>query len=167
LDGLVPARPYILIGHSDGGSIALIHGATRPDGLKAVVTMAAHVFVEQITLEGIKAAKKAFAAGKLDGLYTYHGDKTDTLFSAWADTWLSPEFNHWNIESLLPDVQADALVIQGADDQYGTRSQVDRICSQVSGKRQPEMIPDCGHAPHTDQPEATITLISEFLRMIG
>jgi pimeloyl-ACP methyl ester carboxylesterase len=113
---LLPGQPYFLVGHSDGGSIALLHAAEQPAGLRGIVTEAAHVFVEDVTLAGIEAANVAFAAGKLHGLAKYHGDKTEGIFKAWADTWLSSVFRHWNIEYLLPSIACPALVLQGIDD---------------------------------------------------
>ncbi len=164
LDTLIPGRPYILIGHSDGGSISLIHAAQNPAHLTGIITEAAHVFVEEITLEGIKNATVAYKKGKLKGLAAYHGEKTDLLFRAWSDTWLSDAFKSWNIESLLADIKTPLLVIQGEDDQYGTQDQVTAITSQTAGPARPCMIPDCGHAPHADQPEAVALAMNEFIR---
>lgn len=159
-------HPYLLIGHSDGGSIALIHGARKPPHLRGIITEAAHVFVEPVTLEGIRRATHAFARGKLKGLYKFHGDKTEQIFYAWSDTWLSPEFKFWNIEDLLPDIEIPLLVIQGEDDQYGTIKQVDAICSQVSGNAASAMIETCGHAPHSDQPDKVIAAMATFIQSV-
>ena len=166
IHAIIPDRPYILIGHSDGGSISLLSGARKPALLKAIITEAAHVFVESVTLEGIKVATDAFNHGKLNGLFKYHGKKTRPLFNAWSDTWLSPEFKHWNIEKDIHPVESPLLVIQGIDDQYGTKKQVDAICSNVSGIAQPCMIDACGHAPHSEQSEQVIIAISDFIRRL-
>ncbi|UGQ44840.1 alpha/beta fold hydrolase [Massilia endophytica] len=162
LEALLSGREYLLVGHSDGGSIALIHAAARPQGLRAVVTGAAHVFVEDITLQGIRAAKAAYAEGKLRGLQRYHGDKTDAVFAAWADTWLDPAFAHWNIEYLLPAMDCPVLALQGARDQYGSAAQLDAIAGQAANARQ-AVLPDCGHSPHAEAAEATLEAMLGFI----
>lgn len=154
----------ILVGHSDGGSIALIHAATRPEAVRAVITEAAHVFVEDVTLEGIREAVKVYASTDLGRrLARYHGDKTDLVFRGWADTWLSPEFRDWNIEEYLPGVRCPILIIQGIDDQYGTPSQVDAIRRQVSGRAVP-MLVRCGHIPHAEAKEEVLEAMAGFIR---
>ncbi|WP_016832527.1 alpha/beta fold hydrolase [Herbaspirillum lusitanum] len=167
LTALLPGQACILIGHSDGGSIALLHAAQRPPLLQAIITEAAHVFVESVTLEGIRAADRAYADGKLKGLQKYHGDKTEQIFKAWSDTWLSPAFAGWNIEADLPRIDCPALVMQGIDDQYGTPAQVDAIVSGIAkGNGAPAhkaMLPDCGHAPHHEQPQAVLDLMRQFV----
>ncbi|WP_342118062.1 alpha/beta fold hydrolase [Pseudoduganella sp. OTU4001] len=159
---LAPGREHIVVGHSDGGSIALIYAAGQPDGLRAAVTAAAHVFVEDITLEGIRTAVDAHAAGKLRGLARYHGDKTAQVFSAWADTWLAPPFKHWNIEYLLPAIACPVLALQGAGDQYGSGAQLDAIARGTPGARQ-LILPECGHSPHIEQAEATVQAMAAFI----
>jgi pimeloyl-ACP methyl ester carboxylesterase len=162
LEALLPGRDYLLIGHSDGGSIALIHGAARPGKLRAVITEAAHVFVEDITLQGIRAARTAYAEGKLRGLQRYHGEKTDTIFAAWADTWLDPAFAHWNIEYLLPAIDCPVLALQGSGDQYGSAAQLDAIAGRAVQARR-RMLPDCGHSPHAEAAEATLEAMQGFI----
>lgn len=163
LEALLDGRPYIVVGHSDGGSIALIHAAARPAGLLGVLTEAAHVFVEEVTLRGIRAALLAYGEGKLHGLARYHGAKTEEIFHAWADTWLQPYFSHWNIEYLLPAIACPVLALQGAADQYGTAAQLDAIATRAPHGRQ-WMVPDCGHTPHQEQPEVLLDLMSRFVR---
>ncbi|MFH2091169.1 MAG: alpha/beta hydrolase [Pseudomonadota bacterium] len=166
LNAIIPDHPYVFIGHSDGGTIALIAGAQKPPLLNAIITEAAHVFVEPVTLEGIKKADKAFDQGKLKGLYAYHGSKTHTIFKAWSQTWLNPLYQSWNIEALLSGIECPLLVIQGINDQYGTPKQVDSICSSVSGKAHPCLIQDCGHSPHSEQPEQVTALMSDFIQRV-
>lgn len=163
---LAPGREHIVVGHSDGGSIALIYAAGRPPGLCAVVTAAAHVFVEDITLEGIRTAIGAHAAGKLRGLARYHGDKAGQVFSSWADTWLAPPFRHWNIEYLLPAIGCPLLAVQGSGDQYGSQAQLDAIENGTPGARQ-LALPDCGHSPHLEQPEATVRAMAAFINPLA
>lgn len=159
---LLPDRDYFLIGHSDGGSIALIHAAQQPARLLGVVTEAAHVFVEPITLDGIRAADDAFDAGRLGALRKYHGDRTDAMFKAWSTTWLGAGFAFWNIEYLLPSVLCPALIVQGAQDQYGSEAQVDAIVSKAADARK-EIIDQCGHAPHQQASPRVLELMSGFV----
>lgn len=164
IDATIPSRPFILIGHSDGGSISLIFGAQRSQYIKAIITIAAHVFVEQETVDCIAKADEAFAQGKLAGLFKYHGENTDRVFKEWSSTWLSYWFRSWNIEYLLPSIYVPVLVIQGSEDQYGTAAQVESITSKTSGKAQTLLLDGCGHSPHYDSPELLIEVISEFIK---
>ena len=163
---LAPGRDHIVVGHSDGGSIALIYAAGRPAGLRAVVTAAAHVFVEDVTLDGIRTAVEAHADGKLRGLARYHGDKAGQVFTSWADTWLALPFKHWNIEYLLPAIACPLLAVQGSGDQYGTQAQLDAIESATPGARQ-LLLPGCGHSPHLEQSEATVQAMAAFINPLA
>lgn len=154
----------ILIGHSDGGSIALLYAQKHKDKLSALVTMAAHVINEKETLRGIEPAVKAFEKGKLDGLKKYHGDKTNSLFYAWANTWSAEFFKDWNICNEIDKVEVDALIIQGILDQYGTERQVDLILENIkSEKKNKLMLDDCGHHPHLEKTGVVIDSIKRFL----
>lgn len=168
IEALLPGQPFILVGHSDGGSISLIFAATKPPLLLGVVAVAVHVFVEQCSLDGIKKAMAAFAQGKLQrGLARLHGEKGEALFKAWADTWTSPWFAAWNIEDLLPSIDVPVLALQGRDDQYGTTAQIDAIVGKSGGSATPLLLEDCGHAPHLDFPELTLDLVSCFVNRIS
>ena len=160
---LLPEQDYILVGHSDGGSIALIHAAARAPHLVGVVTEAAHVFVEPETLDGIRAADNAYEQGKLAGLAKYHGEKTAQIFKAWSDTWLTPSFSHWNIEYLLPAIQCPLLVLQGEEDQYGSRAQVESIANNSGSPARAGLIAGCGHSPHQEQAEEVLALMADFI----
>lgn len=154
----------VLIGHSDGGTIALLYAARFPERPPAIVTEAAHVFVEDITVAGIQAAGRAYAGTDLAArLARYHGDRTDSLFRAWHDRWLSPEFRAWNIEAELAAIISPALVLQGEADQYGTRAQVDAIARGVSGPVETALLPGVGHTPHQEAAEEVLKLIAGFL----
>ncbi|MCB1215352.1 MAG: alpha/beta hydrolase [Deltaproteobacteria bacterium] len=156
----------ILFGHSDGGSIAIIFAGQVPRNihLHGVITEAAHVFVEEITLAGIREiVELAKQSDFLKKLAKFHGDKTDYLFKAWHKTWLSSEFRNWNIEDYLPQITCPALMIQGEDDEYGTQKQVDAIVSQVQGPRQKLMIPGCAHVPHYQAEEEVLKAVGAFL----
>jgi pimeloyl-ACP methyl ester carboxylesterase len=156
------ARP-ILIGHSDGASIALIYaGAGHP--LQGLVAMAPHVFVEDISVQGIAAAKRAFETTDLpQKLARHHRDPVKTFYG-WNDVWLAPEFRGWNIEDFLPAIQCPLLAIQGHGDEYGSMAQVDAIARQVSGPVEMLKLEQCGHSPHQDQPEIVATAIVEFVK---
>jgi len=167
VERLAPGRQHIVVGHSDGGSIALIYAAARPEGLRAVVSAAAHVFVENITIEGIRAVLAAHGSGKmLRALARYHGDKAETVFSSWADTWLARWFRQWNIEYLLPAIACPVLAMQGSDDHYGSGAQLDAIVRAVPDSRQ-LLLPDCGHSPHLEQAEATLQAMAAFINPLA
>lgn len=157
-------KDAILIGHNDGGSIALIFAAEHPHLARAVVTLAAHVFVEEETIKGIREAVKAFeTSGLKKRLARHHGVKTEALFRAWCDTWLSPEFRVWNIETYLPKIRCPLLVIQGKDDEYATAAQVEAIARQVSGPVETLMIPGCAHVPHQQARELVLKEMAKFI----
>jgi pimeloyl-ACP methyl ester carboxylesterase len=154
----------VLFGHSDGGSISLIAAATRPSRVRAIVTEGAHVFVEEITLAGIRDARAALASTDLASrLARYHGDKVAGVTSAWIDTWLSPEFRDWNIEACLPRVLCPALVIQGERDEFGTIAQVDAIVGGLGGPTTRLVIPGVGHTPHRDAPAEVLDAAATFI----
>jgi pimeloyl-ACP methyl ester carboxylesterase len=159
----------ILVGHSDGGSIALVHAAL--DGgkrVRAIVLEAPHVFVEDVSIASIAKAKEAYDTGDLrEKLAKHHGANVDVAFRGWNDAWLDPAFRSWNLEEYLPRIEAPVLVIQGNDDPYGTRAQVDAIARQVRGPVETVMLPQCGHAPHRDQPEATLAAMTSFVRGVA
>jgi pimeloyl-ACP methyl ester carboxylesterase len=152
----------ILVGHSDGGSIALLYASRHP--VRALVSEAAHVFVETVTLAGIKKAAIAWRETDLpQRLGKYHGDKMEALFSAWADCWQSEPFISWNMEAALPGVACPALIIQGEGDEYGTVAQVDAIAAGVTGPASVMMVPGCNHIPHFQAAETVLPAIAEFV----
>ncbi|MHA1151584.1 MAG: alpha/beta fold hydrolase [Alphaproteobacteria bacterium] len=154
----------VLIGHSDGGTIALLHAAAFPERAEACVTLAAHVFIEDVTRSGLKAAVARWEAGDLrDRLARYHGAGTEAMFRGWAETWLDPELRDWNVEHRMPAITCPVLVIQGVDDAHGTPAQVAAIAKRVSGPVETWMIPDCGHRPHIEQPNPVRARITEFI----
>lgn len=159
----------ILIGHSDGGSIALIHcGGTPAERIVGLVTLAAHVFNEDLCVRSIEDAREAYATTDLrDRLARHHGDNVDCAFRGWNDVWLHPDFRHWNLEEFLPGITVPALIIQGADDQYGTPSQVAAIARQIGGPAATWMVPGCGHSPHLDAREAVRDRIAGFVRELA
>ncbi|MGO1119365.1 alpha/beta fold hydrolase [Rhodovibrionaceae bacterium A322] len=158
----------ILVGHSDGGSIALYYAAACPDATRAVITEAAHVFVEPETLAGIEEATGFWQHDWFrKGLTKYHGDKAETVFRSWSDTWLTPAFSELDMVPNLPRITAPVLALQGQEDQYGTEKQVTAIVEGVAGRGVPLMLPDCKHVPHLEASEATLAAMVSFLRDEG
>ena len=156
--------PPILFGHSDGASIALLFAAAYPEQTRAVVSEAAHVHVEECCLAGIRVACAAYDQGPLqEGLRRYHGTNTETLFRGWGDTWLRPERRDWSMEAELRRITCPALIIQGVDDEYGTRAQVDAIAAGVAGPADVLWLPDCGHVPHHQAREAVLDAVARFI----
>ena len=157
----------ILFGHSDGASIVLLTAAKYPDGVRAVISEAGHLFVEEVTLNGIREAMTAYETTDLKvRLEKYHGDKVETLFKAWTETWTSPEFKTWNIENFLPRITCPTLVIQGENDEYGTLLQVEKTISQVNGSAQKCIIPNAGHTPHKEAKEETLAYAATFINSL-
>lgn len=153
-----------LYGHSDGGSIALIAAANLKDRkLKGVITEAAHVFVEEETIKGVKEERPPFAKGYFDGLKKYHSERYKEVFFAWNDIWLDPSFKDWNIFELLPKIKCPQLAIQGKDDQYGTLKQLEYISTKTIGQTTLFVPENCGHAPHKEQKEAVLEIVKPFI----
>lgn len=162
LDRLGIKKP-MLVGHSDGGSIALIHAGGAKREVSGLILMAPHVFVEDISIESIAKAKVAFETTDLaQKLGKYHRDPVKT-FWGWNDIWLHPDFRRWNIEEYLPSIDCPVLAIQGIDDEYGTLAQVEAIRDQVPGEVDVLELADCRHSPHKDQPEVTLSAMAGFV----
>lgn len=160
-------RQPILLGHSDGGSIALIAAGKYSNKIQAVVVEAAHIFVEDITLKGISDAKKSYQTTNLkEKLRKYHGQNVELLFEAWTQTWLSDWFKAWNIEHFLPNIICPLLFIQGTNDEYGTMSQLDKTIAQVSGHAADFILEKIGHTPHKEAPEVTLEAISNWIHRL-
>ena len=157
-------KSILLYGHSDGGSIALLFVAKYPQLCKLLITEAAHVFVEQVTLDGIKPAKKAFIEGKMNGLQKYHGEKFKEVFYAWVDIWNHPTFLNWNIENELQNIVCPQLIIQGVDDQYGTLKQVESINRNTKGKTSIFTPEKCGHSPFKEQTKIVLNEVIQFIK---
>jgi pimeloyl-ACP methyl ester carboxylesterase len=155
----------VLVGHSDGASIALIHaGAGHP--VRGVAAMAPHVFIEDVCVHSIEKAATQFETTDQPGrLGKYHRDARKTFY-LWADAWLDPAFRDWNIAAYLPRIKCPVLAIQGEDDEYGTMAQLDAIARQVAGPCELLKLPDCGHSPHRDQTEKILNSLSEFIGKI-
>ena len=157
---------HALLGHSDGGSIALLNAALAPAaGLRAVATLAAHAFCEPLTQASIAAARDEFDAGPLRArLERHHGANAEGCFRGWSEAWLGPGFESWDIRPQLRQLRVPVLALQGADDEYGTLEQLDSIARSAGHAVRTELLPGCGHSPHRDRPEAVIALVTDFLR---
>jgi len=155
----------VLVGHSDGASIALIHaGSGHP--VRGIAAMAPHVFVEEHGLKSIRSAREEFETTYLaERLERYHREARRS-FHLWNDAWLAPAFKDWNIEEYLPRIRCPVLAIQGEGDEYGTMAQLDAIARQAGGPCELLKLPDCGHSPHKDQPEKVLGSVSGFIRKI-
>lgn len=154
-------RP-LLIGHSDGGSIALIFAGAFPEVPLGIAVMAPHEFVEEVTLAGIREARVAWQTTDLPTkLARYHHAQTERVFSDWNDTWLSPAFRDWNIEEYLPKIRCPVLAIQGEDDEYATMRQIDAIAEQLPGTQLLKLA-ECGHSPHRDQEGVVLAALAAF-----
>lgn len=150
----------VLVGHSDGGSIALIYAAYFPT--TALVAIAAHVLVEDITVQGIKAAllQKEALTTKLK---KYHGEKASQLFQYWSNTWLSPSFRNWNIEEILPKITCPSLIIQGAKDEYATLEHLQKIQKGIGENSKTVVLEKCGHFPHKEKEQEVLKIIGKFI----
>jgi pimeloyl-ACP methyl ester carboxylesterase len=151
----------ILVGHSDGASIALVHaGAHQVHGL---VLLAPHVVLEDVTLEAIHATRDDFETGDLRERLSRHHDDPEMAFRGWCDVWLDPAFRSWTLEPDAERVDCPVLLMQGADDPYGTLDQLDRIEARVQGQVFRNVVPG-GHRLHRDAPEE---VLHELVRFLG
>jgi pimeloyl-ACP methyl ester carboxylesterase len=154
-------RPW-LFGHSDGGSIALLHAAAFPDAVAGAVVLAPHILVEDVSVTSIEAARVAYETTSLrERLARYHDD-VDSAFWGWNRIWLDPAFRAWSIEEEIRAIRCPLLAVQGLEDEYGTLEQVRGIARRVPQAQVVEL-PDCGHSPHKDQPQAVIAAVQAFV----
>lgn len=156
----------ILIGHSDGASIAVIYAGSH-DRVRGLVLLAPHVFVEDLSVSSIAEAKTQFETTNLpEKLARHHRDAART-FWGWNNIWLHPDFRSWNIEEYLPRITCPTLVIQGVEDQYGTMAQVEAIREQIGGAVEVLALEDCRHSPQRDHADATLEAITKFVQRLG
>jgi pimeloyl-ACP methyl ester carboxylesterase len=176
----------ILIGHSDGASIAIIYAGSAGNAganaenpgsdsgaagsriqqapmVRGLILEAPHVFTEELGLRSIARAREDFLTGDLrNKLARYHGENVDGAFWGWNGAWLNPDFRKWNLESYLPNIGLPMLIIQGEDDQFGTLKQVEAIQRKAAGPVELSLLPACGHAPHRDQPQTVLASMTRF-----
>lgn len=165
---LAGIRECILIGHSDGGSIAIIYaGGTPATPLRGLITVASHVFWEEITITSIEKTRENFLHGDLrPKLEKYHDSNTECAFWGWNRAWLHTDFTKWNIEEYLPAIKVPSLVIQGEDDEAGSAAQVSAISCHAGGGAEVLMLPDCGHRPHREHEAITLMAMTEFISSV-
>jgi pimeloyl-ACP methyl ester carboxylesterase len=154
--------PPWLFGHSDGGSIALIHTATFPERVAGVIAVAPHLFVENLSVRSIERARDVYRTTDLRERLARHHADVDSAFWGWNDIWLHPAFRDWNIEALLPSIRCPVLAVQGYDDEYGTMAQIEHIALGVPHAKLLKLA-SCGHSPHRDQPQALIEAAVAFI----
>lgn len=160
-------KKVILVGHSDGGSIALIGAACLQKRVVAIITAAAHIRIDLLTTAGIVEAVELYKTTELpERLARYHGERTDLLFRAWSETWLRDRFQPLDLSDYLHQISCPALIIQGADDQYGEVAQVEDIVSGIGEKAEALFLPDCGHVPHLQAPAATLKAMQGFVESL-
>jgi pimeloyl-ACP methyl ester carboxylesterase len=155
-------RRMWVVGHSDGGSIALLYAAAFPDALAGVVAIAPHVFVEDVSVSSIAEAKIAYEQGDLRARLARYHDDVDSAFYGWNDIWLDPAFRGWRIVERLARIRAPLLAIQGHDDHYGTMAQIDTIAQEARHATLAKL-DGCGHSPHRDAPGALNDAIVRFV----
>jgi pimeloyl-ACP methyl ester carboxylesterase len=153
------AHDPILVGHSDGASIALIHAGRHP--VTGLALLAPHVFVEDLSVRSIEEIRVRYREGDLRERMARHHDDPDAAFSGWCDVWLDPAFREWNLEPDAALVRAPVLLVQGVDDPYGTMEQLDRIEARVQGPVERAEVPG-GHSPHLDSPDAVVAAVAAF-----
>jgi pimeloyl-ACP methyl ester carboxylesterase len=154
------AEEPILVGHSDGASIALVHAGAYP--VRALVLLAPHVVVEEVTLVAIRETRDRFETTDLPARLARHHRAPEITFRNWCDVWLDPAFRDWTLDEDAERVTCPVLLIQGADDRYGTLEQLDRIESRVRGPVRRLVVPG-GHGPHLEAPEPVLREIARFV----
>lgn len=154
----------VLVGHSDGASIALIYAASHR--VPALIAIAPHVFVETVCVEEISRARQQYVEGDLRSKMEPHHGNPNAAFFGWSEVWLDPDFRAWDIRDLLTRVTAPLLLIQGEDDQYGTLAQLDEIERLAPGPVQ-RLHLNCRHAPFIQRPQQTVAAITRFLSRLG
>ena len=155
-------QPPWLLGHSDGGSIALLFASRFARAVAGVIALAPHILVEDLSVASIAQAREAYAATDLRQRLARHHDDPDGAFFGWNDIWLHPDFRSWTIEAELDAIRCPVLAIQGLDDEYGTLEQIHGIARRVPQTRT-LVLPECGHSAHRDQPEAVIDAVAGFI----
>ncbi len=154
------AKPWLL-GHSDGGSIALLYAARFPDQVAGAVVLAPHILVEEVSIASITEARTAYEQTDLRQRLSRHHADVDSVFRGWNDIWLHPEFRDWNIAQELSTITCPLLAVQGVNDEYGTLEQI-RGIAKVTRQCELLELADCGHSPHKDQRDRLIEAVRHF-----
>ena len=156
----------LLVGHSDGASIAIIHAAAGERPVSGLALMAPHVFVEQACVDSIAHVRDTYRTGPLKSRLAKYHAHVDDAFLGWADIWLEPAFRQWSIEGLVASLDVPMLLIQGLQDEYGTLEQLDRIEARASAPTERLVLDRCGHSPYRDQEAAVADAIVAFAKDI-
>jgi len=159
-------KSYLLVGHSEGGSLGLIHASRHPKGLLKVVTLSANTFNEPKISASIRKVMEIYEKpdSKLrNGLLKYHGEKTDDVFYAWSKTWTAPFFQQWNIFEELEKIELPVQSFHGKNDRYTSLEQIENIRKMVSAPKEINIL-DCSHHPHFDRPVEVVKKIADYLK---
>ncbi|MDR4126961.1 alpha/beta fold hydrolase [Yanghanlia caeni] len=156
---------FVVLGHSVGGGMAVHCAAHLPERCEAVVTLAAQAFLEDRTTHGVREAGEQFSAPQqMERLARYHGDKAPWVLDAWTGCWLHPDFAQWSLLDVLPRVRCPILAIHGANDEYGSRRHPELIGEYAGAGARVEILPEVGHLPHREAPDAVLARVTELLR---
>lgn len=155
---------FVAFGHSVGGGMAIGCAAHFPDDCRGLISESAQAFVEDRTLEGVRAAQLAFARpGQIERLHRYHGDKAAWVLSAWIDTWLAPAFAHWHLDDAIERVACPNLIIHGGQDEFGTTEHAQRIARLSPGPSRLHLLAPCGHVPHREAADEVLAAVAHWL----
>lgn len=155
---------FMVFGHSVGGGMAVSIAAAYGARCRAVITESAQSFVEALTLDGIRAARDSFAVpGQMQRLDKYHPGKAQWVLDAWVDTWLSPAFRDWSLDAALARVRSPMLVFQGADDEFGSARQPQRMVDLAGAPVELVLLPGCGHVPHRECTAQVLERVQAFV----
>lgn len=170
IEALHISSDIVLVGHSDGGTIALLFASMFPNKIKGVITEADHVINEKITIDGVKNVVKEYTkenSGLKKLLMRFHGEKTDNMFSAWSNYWLNESRCAWHIKEELQQITVPVLAIQGHDDVYGSVDQLITKLNFIKGPVDIAYIPSCGHVPHFEAREVVLNKMTAFINQIS
>lgn len=168
IDTVAVDRSVVLIGHSDGASIAALYAGLADDPrIAALVLIAPHFFAETLGLDSIREARVAYQSGTLRASLERYHRHVDNAFRGWNDAWLDEAFRHWNIESCLDTISVPTLAIQGTLDQYGTAAQIDVIQARLGALASPLWLKDCRHSPHLERADEVLGAIDRFVGTIA
>ncbi len=156
---------FAVLGHSVGGGMAVNCAAVHGERCEALVTLSAQAFVEDLTVQGLRAAREQFAQpAQVARLARYHGDKAAWVLEAWLGTWLNPAFASWSLDAVLPRVTCPVLALHGADDEFGSPQHPQRITRLAGGSARMVLMARTGHVPHREQPDAVLAAVAQHLQ---
>jgi len=157
----------VLVGHSDGASIAIIFASEHPDAVRGAILEAPHVFVEDLSVRSIAAIRAEYESGDLRARMRRHHTDADRTFYGWNDIWLAPAFRDWNIETYAAHLRAPILAIQGNDDEYGTFAQIESLTRLSTRSTDRLLLSHCGHSPHRDRAALTLSVSTAWIAGIS